>query len=216
MKTIFLMVSILSVPIFSTHAEEPQKPADEFEKTEVLDKPRYSLTNRFAFDLGLNFMPLDAFYKPILLEGAVSYQFSDWISWEIVRAGYSLHNVNTGLTGAVERQMTVAAGTPQTLSTNQELKKMRYRVGSMVYFNLLYSKSNWFNKSIVYHYWQVGGGPMFYDMKKHHQMGAELALRVRFFINNTWLLDLRGGHTIGFRKGPKQITSLGAGAGFAF
>ncbi len=194
-----------------------QTPADEFDRTQVLDKQRYSLTGRFVFDGGLTFLPLDAYYKPILLEGALSFQPFDWLAIELIRFGWSVHNYDTGLTNAIERKVSADTGTPYTLNSDQELNDMRYRVGSAVYFNLLYSKSNWFNQAVVYHYWQAGVGGYYYDMKTKKQVAAELALRARFFINNHILLNIYGGHSFGFKsEAPRNIMSLGAGVGFAF
>jgi hypothetical protein len=92
---------------------------------------------------------------------------------------------------------------------------------------MLYSKSNFFNMGVVYYYWQLGGGFSFYDMgnkkdaagKEHyqHQQGVDLAMRIRFFINNHFTVNVRGGHTIGFSSDvPNNITFLSLGVGFAY
>jgi len=187
---------------------------DEFEKVQVLESPRFSLLNRFAFDANLTFLPLDAYFKPIILEGAVTYQPSDLLSWEIARFGYAIHNFDTGLETSVNAQLAPVSKSvdPNDLS----FSKMRYRASSTLFLNMLYSKSNFFNRSITYHQWEVGAGPAYYDMDGKDQFGIDLVLKVRFFLDNSWSVNIRGGQTIGFKsKVPKNITFLSLGVGFA-
>jgi hypothetical protein len=189
--------------------------ADDFEKIEVLDHPRYTLNNRFTLDVDLAFLPLDGYYKPLFLEAATSYQWDDFISWEILRAGYSLYNHDTGLKKGVQNALT-ASGSSGTIA-DSPLHDMRYHVSSAVFMNILYSKSNFFNDSVIYHYWQVGGGLSYYNMKKDYQVGIDLEMRVRFFLNEHTTLNIRGGHTIGTSSDvPDNITFLGVGVGLAF
>src|SRR5437868_4944948 len=78
---------------------------DEFEKVEVLDHPHYSLTKRISLGAEFTYLPLDAYYKPMLIEGTLSYQFTDFLSWEVGRFGYSLANYNTGLSANINQQL---------------------------------------------------------------------------------------------------------------
>lgn len=190
-------------------AQESAPEQDEFQKIKVLEHPRYSLTDRFVFDVGFSYLPLDAYYKPALVEASVAYQPTDLFSWDMIRFGYKMYNQDTGLKASVEAQ------TGRTL-IDPTIRTFKYRLASHGYLNLLYSKSNFFNMQTVYHQWQIGGGPSFYHMK-HNQYGVDLAFRVRFFVNDSFLLNLFGGHTIGFSsKAPRQILSFGLGGGFAF
>jgi len=159
---------------------------------------------------------LDAFYKPLLLDVGLQYQLSDLISFDILRFGYSAINLNTGLQTSIENEVTKDIGRNVDLE-NRVFKDFRFRVSSDVYLNLLYSKSNFFNRKIVYHQWQVGGGLSYFDFKSKKQVAVDLAARVRFFIDNNWLFNINLGHSIGFNSGaPQQIMSIGIGGGFAF
>lgn len=198
---------------------------DRFEKVEVLDHPRYSLNKRLVLDAEFTFLPLDAYYKPLLLDGALSFQFFDWFSWEVIRAGFPIYNHDTGLNSTFEAIVdnevnSRVAEEDEIEFTNvggQQLKDFKYRLGSTAFLNLLYSKSNWFNTGIVYHYWQAGIGGSYYDLGSVSQQSLDLVLRVRFFLNNHFMFNLRAAHSIGFKTdAPRNITSLGLGAGFAF
>lgn len=197
---------------------------DRFEEVEVLEHPRFSLRERFVVDAELSFLPMDAHYKPILLDIAASYQIFDWLTLEPVRLGLSLHNHDTGLTGAFETTvqnelLDQGVENPDNfvLKSGQDLKNLRYRLGSAGLLNMLYSKSNLFNLSVVYHYWQTGLGFSYYNMDKADQISLDLIMRVRFFINNNWILNLRGSHSFGFSQdAPQNISSLGFGGGYAF
>jgi hypothetical protein len=223
MKRLFsLLLACIAMAPLSTFSQ------DEFEYVQVLDDPRYSLTNRFHFDLELTSLPLDAYYKPLMMEGSLSYQMSDRFSWEAIRLGYPLMVHDTGLNRSVERAVDGALEealadvnedvtvTGFRSDTSKELRDIRYKASSTLYLNLLYSKSNWFNQQIVYHFWQVGAGPFFADMKSEKQYGVDLSARVRFFLTQNWMLNLRGGMGFGFNsKAPTQLLFFSIGGGFA-
>lgn len=213
MKSILLKLglSFFALSIFSTQIQAQ----DEFEYVEVLDHPRYTLNDRLSFDAGFSFLPLDAYHKPMMFELAASYQFSDWIAIEIARFGYTIFNHDTGLNASVAQQIDPNNPNLENVS-GQELEDLRFRAGSAAFLNLLYSKSNWFNTSIVYHYWQAGLGFSYWDMDKTSQTTADLLIRVRFFINNNFMFNFRVGHSIGFKSSaPKNISLIGLGGGFA-
>jgi len=184
---------------------------DEFEEVEILDHPKYTLKNRFVIDFDLEFLPLDSYYKPILLGGAFSYQITDLFSWEIARFAYSLSNLDTGLNASIATQ------TPGfTIANRQPLKTLRFQASSTALLNIFYSKSNFFNRGINYQYWQVGLGVSYFDMDIEKQYGLTLSLRIRFFISEHTMVNLRAGHTVGFTTdAPNQISFIGLGGGFA-
>ncbi len=200
---------------------------DEFEKVEVLDHPRYTLTKRFNLDAEFTFLPIDAYYKPLLMDVAGSYQFNDYISWEAFRVGFPIYKHNTKLNTEIENYINSSTGGNETLVTDDLMDNLNFRVSSMGFFNLLYSKSNFFNKSVIYHYWQIGAGGSYWDFAKgvkggnvrkaQKQYAADVALRARFFLSENFMLNLRIAQTIGFNsKAPRNITQLGLGVGFAF
>lgn len=183
---------------------------DDFEKVQVLDHPRYTLLDKIVLDVDFDFLPLDGYIKPLFVEAAMSYQWADFFSVEPIRIGYALYNHDTGLKKSLERHFGQAL-------EDSVLKKMRMMAGANVYLNLLYSKSNFFNKAVAYHYWQVGGGLIYYDMTRKKQVGMDLSMRVRFFISEQMTFNVRGGHSIGFNSdAPSNITHVGLGLGYAF
>lgn len=194
---------------------------DEFEEVRVLENAKYSLTNRLVVDADFSFLPLDAYYKPLLVEGALTYQFADLFAWEIARFGYSLVNYDTKLKSSINSQLSrvvnADGSSPQVSENDLRLNDFRYRASSTLFLNMLYSKSNFFNRSIAYYYWQVGLGGSYYNMKSKYQTGLDFVVRVRFFFDEHWSMTLRGGQTIGFLSDvPKNILFLGLGAAFAF
>jgi hypothetical protein len=185
--------------------------ADEFDKVKVLEDRAYSRNKRFSLDVGVNNLPLDAYYKPVIVEAAGSYQFNDQLIWEFARAGYSIVNFNTGLEKDIRDRTSYLYDPPPVM------KKARLVAGSTMYWNFLYGKSNFFNHRILYHQWQVGGGISYYDLTRKSQIAASLALKVNFFINNRYSIYLKGGHDIGLLSGaPRNISHLGIGSGYAF
>jgi len=222
-KILTARVLILSISVMSVIALNQLQAQDEFEKVEVLDHPRYSLTQRFNVDSELTFLPLDAYYKPLLVDLAASYQFNDFFSWEVIRGGLPIYKHNTKLNSQIESAVQKQTGdTGIVIVDDDRMKKLQYRVSSTGFLNLLYSKSNFFNKGVVYHYWQAGFGASYWDFKKgskkaQKQYGVDLVLRARFFLSEQFMVNLRLAQTVGFNsKAPKNIISLGTGAGFAF
>lgn len=184
----------------------------------VIDEHRYSLTGRFTLDLQLAMLPLDAFFKPLTVDAGLSYQLSDHFSWEFARFGYSFANQDSGLIGFIENNLEdhEFEGDPITRHT-------RYYASSQLYFNLLRGKSNLFNRAIIYHTLQVGGGPIYFNYKDDYQVGANASLKARFFISKMFSLISRAEHSYGFREDnstnryiPKNNTILGVGLGISF
>ncbi len=202
---------------------------DRFERVEVLDHPRFSLNNRVVLDADLTFLPVDAYYKPLIADAVLSYQFSNWFSWEVVRAGFPIYNFDSGLNRSFEsivneevKKAYEAAGQPEEPVnfenvSGQDLKNFKYRIGSMMFLNLLYSKSNWFNRKTVYHYWQAGLGGSFYDFGKKSQQSIDVAIRARFFLTEHLIFNIRIAQSIGLKSSTtRNMTQLGTGFGFAF
>ena len=211
MKFIKIVISLWAVSFTTINAQ------DQFEEVQVLDHPRYSLTDKLVLDIDLTILPLDGYVKPIMADVALSYQLNDFFVIEPVRFGYSFYNHDTGLKKSIEGAARQAANNNNLTLADSDLKDMRFKVGGAGFVNILYSKSNFFNSSVVYHYWQVGGGVTYYDMDDKNQIGLDLAMRVRFFLNERMTLNVRGGHTIGFKTdAPDNITYLSLGVGFAF
>ncbi len=213
MRKIYLSIILVWSSLGSWNSTMAQ---DEFEQVQVLDRPRYSLTRRADFVLDGSFLPLDGYYKPLMIEAGFNFQPFDWLSWEVGRFGWSFYNHNTGLGDSINNLLK-SEGSTKTVS-GLELKDTRFHASSTAFFNLLYSKSNFFNTRVVYYYWQIGSGVSYYDFQHGKtQTGLDLAMRIRFFINENYTFNVRGGHTLGFSSDvPNNITFLSLGVGFAF
>lgn len=204
---------ILSVPI---RAQESAR---------VVESYRYSFENRFVMDIGLSALPLDAFRKPVQVDLGLSYQFTEFFTWDILNAGYTFFNADTGLKGKIERE---ASNNASQVTVNEgSLKDLSLRLSSRGYLNLLYSKSNWFNRGIVYHLWQVGAGISHFSIEdgklisfKERIITADLNLRGRFFINDQMTFNVTAGYSARLPKlstgGPMGIMNVGLGLSYGF
>ena len=176
----------------------------------VVESYRYSLKDRVTIDFGVSSLPLDAFKKPLQVDLGVSYQFSDFFTWDVVNAGYTFLNFDTGLKNDIEDQTEVEVD-------EGSVKDLSFRVSSRGYLNLLYSKSNWFNRGIVYHLWQIGTGATYFHMGKNKQIAGDVVVRGRFFLNDHVTFNVAAGHSIGIRSsGPRGIMNVGLGFSYAF
>ena len=206
MKIIYSLLVFVAVSLSSLQAAE-----DIFEKARVLDHPRYPVSEKWTASAGFSWLPLDPYFKPILLEAAVSYHFSDFYGWEIARAGFSIWNFDTGLEDSIEIQSNT------TIQSGLYFNDAQFKVGTSGLVHLLYSKSNFLNRSIVYHYWTLGLGPSLVYCKNKNFLGLEASALVNFFLASQATLQLRGAYMLGF-SGTQgiNIVSLGAGGGWVF
>jgi outer membrane beta-barrel protein len=185
--------------------------ADEYDKVKILEDQRYSRTGHYSLDLSFSSLPLDAYYKPLALEATGNYQFTDAISWNFLRAGYSLYNYSTGLQGEIRDQTGFVFGRSPIFKTT------RYYLASEASINLFYGKLNMLNESIIYHQISVEGGPMFIDFNRKSQLGVDLGMKFQFFLNDRSSVHLKASHMIGFlANAPTNIMILSLGVGFAF
>lgn len=184
---------------------------DVFERAQVLDNPRYPLQKRFMGDLGISWLPQDSFYKPIFVEATGTYSWSDFWGVE-ARAGYILTANGTGLQAQLEKE------TGQKVETEGVLyKDAQMKLGASALMHFFYSKSNFFNRAIVYHFWSLGLGPAFLKTEKKSQFGAEASLLVRVVLWERSMLNLRFAYMRGFQSGlAKDVISVGMGAGWLF
>lgn len=215
MKSIYYFYLFALLVVFFQAPEVSAQ--DEFESVEVLDHPRFTLNRRFVLDAEFTYLPLDAYYKPVLIEAAASYQFFDFFSAEL-RGGLPIYTHDTGLNGQIAEVIRFETGDNTfDANTSEDLKEMKYKVGAAGIFNLLYSKANFFNRAVVYHYWQAGVGFSYWDLDTQKQQSVDFILRARFFINEHFMINLRAAHSIGFNsKAPTNIIQLGGGGGFVF
>lgn len=185
------------------------------DKVKVVESYRYSFQDRISLDVGISSLPLDAFRKPIQFDLGVSAQFSEFFTWDVLNVGVTLHNFDTGLKGKIEND---ASNTSSTVSVDEgSIKDLTLRFSTRGYLNLLYSKSNWFNRGIVYHLWQVGSGVSYFHMGNSKQVGIDLNIRGRFFIDDNVTFNVTAGHSIGLlNDAARGIMNVGLGFSYAF
>jgi len=180
---------------------------DKYQDVKVVEDRHFSLTKRFFLDLDFSALPLDAYFKPLVVEGAIGYQFHDLWGWEVIRAGYSLSNFDTGLAKDIERDVDAKPRLPS-------IENFRFKLASIPYVNLFYSKSNLLNLKVMYHQWQIGAGPSYYDMDGKNQFALDFVGRGRLLITEHVMLNLHVGYSLGFKSDASQhIMFLGVGAG---
>jgi hypothetical protein len=206
-KKVFILLSLAQIVFLGATTF-----ADEYDKVKVLEDRQFNVDKKYSFHLGIEHLPMDAYYKPLVLDIGGSYRINDHFIWEVAHFGWSLSNLNTGLQKDIETQTNGYRYDPPPV-----MKKFRFDTGSKIYWDFLYGKSNFTNRKVIYHQWLLGGGFNYFYMTRKSQIAAEVSLKVNFFVSEHYSIFIRGAHNIGFLKGaPKNITVLGLGAGFSF
>jgi outer membrane beta-barrel protein len=144
-KTLLLIA--LCVPALSwAQSEELENPGTIAAVQERLYRMDHELT------LSVGVLPLDAFYKGLMVQAGYAYHFNDTFAWQIVRAAYS-YNINTGLTNQLERDFGVQP---------TAFQEVQYFAGSDLVWSPLYGKGSWLNRTVTrFELFGVLGGTIF-------------------------------------------------------
>jgi outer membrane beta-barrel protein len=94
------------------------------------------MSHELAFGVGV--LPLDSFYKGLLLQVGYTAHFSDHVAWQVGRAAYS-YNVQTSLRSQLQRDFGV-------LPT--AFDEVQWLVGSDIIWSPIYGKTSFLNKSV--------------------------------------------------------------------
>jgi outer membrane beta-barrel protein len=89
--------------------------------------------------LGVGVLPIDAFYKGLMVQAGYTYHFSDYFAWQIIRAAYSF-NFGTGLQSQLERDFGVQP---------TAFQEVQYFGGSDLVWTPLYGKGSWLNRTVT-------------------------------------------------------------------
>jgi hypothetical protein len=206
MQNVWLTIAILIGGMSGASAQD---------KVKVVESYRYSFQDRIALDVGFSSLPLDAFRKPLQFDLGISTQLSELFTWDLLNVGVTVFNFDTGLKSKIEDD---ASNSSSMVSVDEgSIRDLSLRFSTRGYLNLLYSKSNWFNRGIVYHLWQVGSGVSYFHMGDSKQVAIDLNIRGRFFLNDDVTFNVTAGHSLGVLNGASRgIMNVGMGFSYAF
>jgi len=127
-------------------------------------------------DAGLGILPLNAFSKGVLLEGGVTYHFTNMFAWEIAQGGYVVANLDTGL----KNQLLQNFGVQPT-----ELSRANFLAGSNFVFTPFYGKLAGLNRSVdhIEIFFPIGVTLAGYQNSSNSvQGGLDLGFGLRWFL----------------------------------
>jgi outer membrane beta-barrel protein len=126
-------------------------------------------------DAGLGILPLNAFSKGVMVEGGVTYHFTNMLAWEIAQGGYVVGNLDTGLKDQLLQNFGV---------TPTELSRATFLVGSNFVFTPFYGKLAGLNRSVshVELFFPIGITLAGYENPGKVQEGIDLGVGLRWFL----------------------------------
>src|SRR6476659_8576786 len=86
--TPLLVLAVVALPLVARAEAQPDIETDAPRVFSIQQRP-YRLGHEFS--LGLGVLPLDAFYKGMVIGAGYTYHFSDFWAWEMVNLNYSLN-----------------------------------------------------------------------------------------------------------------------------
>jgi outer membrane beta-barrel protein len=124
---------------------------------------------------GIGMLPLNAFSKGVMVEGSVTYHFSNVWAWEIAQGGYVFANLDTGL----KDQLLNNFGVQPT-----QLSRDTFLVSSNLVFTPFYGKLAGLNSGIshVELFFPIGPALARYEDPSAFQQGADVGLALRWFL----------------------------------
>jgi outer membrane beta-barrel protein len=181
MRRCLLIVAVLAAPLVARAEAQPDIETDAPRVFSIQPRP-YRLGHEFS--LGLGVLPLDAFYKGMVIGAAYTYHFSDFWAWEMANLNYSL-NIDTGLQGQLldkygVRPVDQAGGRVTLIGTTNLVVKP------------LFGKFSAFNISKVFAetYFVGGGGPIRLEREGRgtFYFTADLGVGIRFWVARAFSL----------------------------
>ena len=164
MRTLLLTFSMLPSLVLA-QTEELENPGT----IAAVQERQYRMHNELSFGVGV--LPIDAFYKGLLVQVAYTYHFSDSFAWQIGRGAYS-KNVDTGLRTQLQRDFGV-------LPT--AFDQVEWIVGSDVMWSPFYGKSSFLNRSVSHFEIYVLGGGSIIKLTSAIRPAANVGLGARLY-----------------------------------
>lgn len=149
-----LILKAISVFIFvSSTSHAKVDPFDLPQVVAVENKKFNPLKDVTAF---AGVLPLDAFYKSVILGVSYTQAYNSFLSWEVINAGYAF-NQDTNLKNDLVDNFKVK---PQGI-----LDSAQYMLTSHLVYTPIYSKNLLFNQDVIYGEWSLvaGGGALGYE-----------------------------------------------------
>ncbi len=124
---------------------------------------------------GLGILPLNAFDKGVLIEGSVTYHFTNLWAWEIAQGGYVFANSDTGLKTQLLQNFDVQ---PTALS------RATFIMGSNVMFTPFYAKVAGLNRTVDHLelFFPVGFAFAGYEDPTAYLGGIDLGIGLRWYL----------------------------------
>jgi len=163
-RTLLLTFSMLPSLVLA-QTEELENPGT----IAAVQERQYRMHNELSFGVGV--LPIDAFYKGLLVQVAYTYHFSDSFAWQIGRGAYS-KNVDTGLRTQLQRDFGV-------LPT--AFDQVEWIVGSDVMWSPFYGKSSFLNRSVSHFEIYVLGGGSIIKLTSAIRPAANVGLGARLY-----------------------------------
>ena len=141
----------------------------------VLNK-KYDIKNDITAEFG--YLPKDAFAKYLAFGGSYTRTFSDFTSWEVVNAFYTLE-----LPAGLKRQL-IDYGAGQWSDAN--FASQRFLVTSNIVFSPVYTKNLLFNSSTVYSQFSFAMGAGVAGFSLATVPAIDAGLIFRFFLSQAF------------------------------
>jgi len=178
----------------------------------AVQEREYRLNHELAFGVGV--LPLDAFYKGLLLQLSYTTHFSDHLAWQVARGAYS-YNVDTGLRKQLIRDFSV---------NPTAFEEVQYMVGSDIIWSPFYGKTAFLNKSVShFEVFLIGGGSILNLANSTGGPGifrpaVNFGLGARLFSNKhlSYRLDLADNLVVSKDKGIFNVPTIQLSAAINF
>jgi len=124
---------------------------------------------------GLGILPLNAFSKGVMVEGSVTYHFTNIWSWEIAQGGYVFANSDTGLKTQLLQNFDVQP---------TQLSRATFLVGSNLVFTPFYAKVATLNRTVDHLelFFPVGLAFAGYEDPTAYLGGLDLGIGLRWYL----------------------------------
>jgi outer membrane beta-barrel protein len=207
MRRGLLTVVLAATCLASSLARAADSDVDDTGKVEAIQNRLYRMGQEIEVSVG--FLPEDAFYKGIAAEGSYTLHFSDFIGWEIVRAGYSF-NYDTSL-----KSQLLSLGAQPTAFPETQLF-----LTSSIIWSPMYFKAALFNSSVVHgeFYGLLGGGAFEQanGQSKDWVPSADIGLGGRIFLSQVISLRLEVRENLLISSSLTSVIDINLGLSFNF
>lgn len=178
LKTLPAVLAIAGALLTSTTSREARGADDE--DTDADEVATYAVQER-KFRLGLELsagagiLPMNAFNKGLLAEGALTWHLSSVLGWEIVQGGYVFANASTGL----KQELLDNFGVEPT-----QLPSASWILSSNLVFKPFYGKVARLNRGVshIELFFPVGVALARYDNPGEYRQGVDVGLGLRWYL----------------------------------